>query len=612
VSEKPSQIQRVGLLLTWLAFSQAILGQEIFTQTFDVGNYLAAPGVAVDSTSIYVCVTGLETGQWDYLLSRRSSAGAFLTKFSRDGALIWTRTVDAAETSSCLVSAADGRIFLLKNRSQYLGDVGLYAFASDGAELWNIEVPWAKSVSADAAGVYVGGNDDDGGFVHRHNLGGERVWSHSVTDHTVESLAADAGGVYSGGLILDGNIGGGVIQRQSGDGAELWTRKFQDGEPVSHLAADGSAVYAVRGSHGPSFLEKLDAAGNVLWSRPNGALEGVAVKGIVADSSGLYLVGHASAPLPGSCHGESEASFVLKFDAEGSFSWGRHFASPELVGSFNSVAVGPSGIYVAGQLGTALLGHIDVADVEIADSGPWIHAGCVVNAANYRSGPIAPREIVSIFGRRIGPSEAATIDSMNGEYPTVAANAQVLFNGVAARLLYVSQEQINAIAPDSISNEDSVSVQVEYAGVRSNAVRMPVGVAAPGIFSARGTGRGPLLALNSDGTWNSPTNQAELGSQVTLFATGLGLAAGAQASFCCYSDQATPVGELELYGLSLPGLLQVRIRIPERLAIDAQWGSPAGEAPLALDVGGATSGYEGFIYVRNVYQNCLTHPNSSC
>lgn len=591
------------LVVAWASLSLVGPAQEFFTQTFEVGASLAATAVALDSTGVYVCLAGLSSGagDWDYLLPRRLGTGASLTKFSFEGAAVWTRSLGPAELFVCEVAVGGERVYLLTNRSAELGELELYAFGSGGEPLWDKPIEWASSISADADGVYVGGGENTGGFLHRYGLSGERVWSQNFPEYRVQSIAGDADGVYSGGISLV-SIAGAVVQRRSRDGAELWTRRFEDGGPASHIVTDGAVVYSVRGWGAPAFVDKLDAQGSLLWSRSNGLVE-AAVYDAAADSTGLYLAGYSTGALRDSCRSGSSDGFVLKFSAEGTLRWSRQFSTSGLFTYFNDIALGDSDIYIAGQWSSALLARINKSQAETPENGPWIHPGCVVNAANYRGGQIAPREIVSIFGREIGPPEGVAVELTEGQLPTAAANVQIYFNDVAAPLLYVSDSQINAIVPDSISIDDSVNVQVEHAGVRSNVVNMPVRVGAPGLFSAAATASGPLLAMNADGAWNSATNRAERGSTVTLFATGLGLSGKVKAAFCCYSDQVSGVDALAVTTSLLPGLLQVRIKIPERLAIDAQWGGPDGEAPVALEVGDSTSGYDGFIYVRDLSLN---------
>jgi uncharacterized protein (TIGR03437 family) len=67
-----------------------------------------------------------------------------------------------------------------------------------------------------------------------------------------------------------------------------------------------------------------------------------------------------------------------------------------------------------------------------------------------------------------------------------------------------------------------VDVQVEYQGVQSDVVTVPVLPSRPGIFSLDGSGQGLLAILNEDGSVNSPSNPAARGSIVTIYATGGG------------------------------------------------------------------------------------------
>jgi uncharacterized protein (TIGR03437 family) len=164
---------------------------------------------------------------------------------------------------------------------------------------------------------------------------------------------------------------------------------------------------------------------------------------------------------------------------------------------------------------------IDLVDV-FAQAPPGVR--CVANAANYASKAIAPGEIVSVFGPGIGlaQSSGAVLDAA-GNVTSKIGNTRVLIGGIAAPLLYVSANQINAVVPFEIAGKTTTTVQIETAGsVTFPSFSAPVAQAAPGIFTADGSGYGQAAALNQDGTLNSASNPAAQGSIVTLFATGLG------------------------------------------------------------------------------------------
>src|SRR5262249_12999295 len=110
-----------------------------------------------------------------------------------------------------------------------------------------------------------------------------------------------------------------------------------------------------------------------------------------------------------------------------------------------------------------------------------------------------------------------------GRIPTTLSGVQVLFDGVAAPLIYVSERQISAMVPFGVAGKASVQIQVVYNGVSSDLLQKPVVASAPGIFSADASGRGQAAMTNADGSYNSATNPAAPGSWVTFYITGEGL-----------------------------------------------------------------------------------------
>jgi len=211
---------------------------------------------------------------------------------------------------------------------------------------------------------------------------------------------------------------------------------------------------------------------------------------------------------------------------------------------------------------------------------PVLAANAIANAASYVSPPltVAPGEIVTIFGQNMGPSELVTLrlktpDSVD----TTLAGTRVLFDGVPAPLIYVRGDQISGVVPYAVSGKTVTRLQVEYGGVKSDAVTLRVVPAAPGIFSANSSGLGPAAVINQDGRLNSPANPAAKGSVITFFATGEGQTnpAGVDGKVASV-PLPTPVlpllvgiantGAEVLYAGAAPGvvagLLQVNVRVP--------------------------------------------------
>jgi uncharacterized protein (TIGR03437 family) len=146
----------------------------------------------------------------------------------------------------------------------------------------------------------------------------------------------------------------------------------------------------------------------------------------------------------------------------------------------------------------------------------------VENAASYAASAVSPGEIVTIFGSNMGPAIPALYQLAGGSFPTSIAGTQVLFDGVAAPMLYTSRGQVSAMAPYGLAGKNSTNVQVQFGAV-SAAMTMPVQSATPGIFSLDASGLGPGAILNQDFSINSGPNPAAKGDVVAIYCTGGGL-----------------------------------------------------------------------------------------
>jgi uncharacterized protein (TIGR03437 family) len=145
----------------------------------------------------------------------------------------------------------------------------------------------------------------------------------------------------------------------------------------------------------------------------------------------------------------------------------------------------------------------------------------VVNAASFLDDPVSPGELVTIFGANIGPPVQAAAQVEGQHLADQAADTQVLFDGVAAPILYVSSNQINAIVPYSVTGQ-STKVQIVYKGEAIASATVEVQAATPAVFSLNGSGGGPGAILNQDLTVNSGSNPAHIGSVIVIYATGAG------------------------------------------------------------------------------------------
>ncbi len=131
----------------------------------------------------------------------------------------------------------------------------------------------------------------------------------------------------------------------------------------------------------------------------------------------------------------------------------------------------------------------------------------IFGIANAAYGPItaqmARNEVISIFGPHIGNGDPRGVRVMMG------------YNALS--LLYVSDSQINAVAPLTWTG---TAIQVTNNGISTPL--FPV-VAIDSDAEIFRNPDGSAAAINQDGTVNSPDHPAPIGSFVTLWVTGTGL-----------------------------------------------------------------------------------------
>jgi uncharacterized protein (TIGR03437 family) len=229
-------------------------------------------------------------------------------------------------------------------------------------------------------------------------------------------------------------------------------------------------------------------------------------------------------------------------------------------------------------------------------SSPTISA--VTNAASNLVGPIAPGEVVVLYGSGLGPAQltSASVGS-DGLYDTLLAGTRVQFDGIAAPILYTSANQVAAIVPYEVTGA-SAQVTVTYQGQTSTPATLALADSAPGLFTSGSTGQGQAAAVNQNGSVNSSSTPVPIGSVISLFATGEGQTSPTGADG---KPAATPlptpilpviltIGGVTLNDLQsvggasgeVAGLDQINAAVPPGV-------TPGSAVPVVIQVGGATS-----------------------
>ncbi len=160
---------------------------------------------------------------------------------------------------------------------------------------------------------------------------------------------------------------------------------------------------------------------------------------------------------------------------------------------------------------------------EIAQPAPVFSLSNVLNAASLLSGPIAPGENLLITGTDFAPP-GTSLQAPAGtpRLPNRLGETQVLFSGVPGVLSWLKDDSVSVFVPYSLAARTSVDIQIVRAGVASQEIRVPLDIAAPGLFTFDGSGRGLANAFLSDGSRNSAANGAFPGSAISVYITGDG------------------------------------------------------------------------------------------
>jgi len=153
----------------------------------------------------------------------------------------------------------------------------------------------------------------------------------------------------------------------------------------------------------------------------------------------------------------------------------------------------------------------------------------VTSAANYNADAVAPGEIVALFGDNLGPTSIVTLQLQNGIVTNTLAGTQVLFDGVAAPLVYTVKGQVSAVAPYGIAGKTTTAIQVKYLDQVSNTLTVTVRPSHPAIFTLDSSGVGPGAILNQDLTVNTSGNPAAPLSIISIYCTGGGVTSPASS-----------------------------------------------------------------------------------
>jgi uncharacterized protein (TIGR03437 family) len=379
---------------------------------------------------------------------------------------------------------------------------------------------------------------------------------------------------------------------------------------------------------GDAFLAKFASSGALLWYTYLGGSSYDAATAIALDQSGnLYVAGNTDStdfPTAGmqvhDCH-IGGRPFLAEFDPTGAHlllttglrGMGYDQAYAMAFDAAHNVA------YLAGDAASQVFfstpgvaqtsfggGDTDsfVARIDLTLQ-PSLVVSCVLNAASFTAGnlapfptgAVAPGEIVSLFGLGLGPATGVTTQlTSDGTTVTSAlGGTKVYFDGIAAPLVYVRNDQVNAVVPYEVKQPVTL-MTVQSGSLSAGPISMPVVAAVPAIFMAGDLSNPSEAAtLNQDGTYNSVANPVARGSYVTFYACGAGLmSASSDGAVILATPYPTPqlpvtitirgVNANVLYAGAAPGdvsgALQINVYVPGPDQIDF-----GDHVPVFLNIG---------------------------
>jgi len=328
-----------------------------------------------------------------------------------------------------------------------------------------------------------------------------------------------------------------------------------------------------------AFAIKLSPSGTIVWATYLGGPGDDAANSISVDGSGnVWLVGgnslgFPSASPPGPGYTTAAGDFLVELSASGS----SLVFSEEFPGGAAGQAVDVDQsevIHAAGENG--LISTITPSQP------PASRVLGIINATGGQlSGRISASEVISIFGFGLGPTAPVTATPSNSFFPTTLGGVQVLLNGSAIPLLYVSESQINAEIPSPFFDTEATLHVINGASTLPT-FRVELD---PSIFGIFKNSDGSVAAVNQDGTVNSSSNPAKVGSIVSIWGTGFGNpdfnfavdgAITTAANNWCYECSISLGGQIEdpAYAGTAPGLIdglmQINFMLPANIGNDNQ------------------------------------------
>jgi hypothetical protein len=408
------------------------------TSGTDVGAYVSADGIG----NVYIA--GNTAGDFGGpnaggdVATGLARYDVFLSKYDSAGNVQWTRQFgsNVYDANNGVSPDSLGNIFIAGITSGAIdgphaggnADAFVVKYDAGGDLQWRRQLgtasdDYGNGVSADDLGnVYIAGHTygslakvkagEDDGFLAKYDEAGNLQWSTQIgtslsdryTDVSVDGLGNVFVAGETGGNVGGPSAGGGdvFVAKYDAAGNLQWTTQFGSTvyEGTRGISADGLGNVYIAGTTagslgGPNaglsdaFVAKLDAAGNIQWTRQLGSPSDDETFRISVDNLGnAYVAGQTNGSVGGPNIGGWDV-FIAKYDASGNHLWSQQIGTSAYDGNRGVSADSLGNVYVSGHTFGTLgseprAGEWDVFLAKYRDVFPGdYNASSTVDAADY-------------------------------------------------------------------------------------------------------------------------------------------------------------------------------------------------------------------------------------
>jgi hypothetical protein len=371
---------------------------------------------AIGGKKLEAGVSLIQTSDGGYAitgLTKSFSAGGhdvYVVKLDATGNLQWTKTIGGPESEegNSLIQTSDGGYAITGFTESFgTGELDVYVVKLDA----NGNLQWTKTIGgkkedmgtsliqasdggyaiagytfsfgAGEADVYVVKLDANGNLQWTKTIGGKNVDVGSSIIQTSDGGYAIAGGTKSFGA---GKADVYVVKLDA-NGNLQWTRTVggpgnEIGSSLIQTSDGGYVIAGTTASFGAGeadvYLIKLDATGNLQWTKTIGGPEHDGGRSLIQTSDGGYAItGTTSSDELAAYFGPAEADiYVVKLDANGNLQWTKTIGGPEHDRGLSLIQTSDGGYALAGSTQSFGAGEWDIYVVKLDKNG---HACCAVS-----------------------------------------------------------------------------------------------------------------------------------------------------------------------------------------------------------------------------------------